>query len=90
MIHLIPVLHLMTDALRRRLGSAGTPAPDPLDHPALRRMSLRELADLPVPRPEGPGSEDLRPAAWAGPRREHDVGRAVPWETEKESASDHC
>ena len=50
MIHLIPVLHLMTDALRRHLGPSEVPAPDPLDHPALRRMSPRELADLPVPR----------------------------------------
>ena len=69
MTHLIPVLHLMTDALRRRLGSTGAPAPDPLDHPALRGMSLREIADLPVPRPAGPGASDrdgvasIRPAA---------------------------
>ena len=52
MTHLIPVLHFMTDALRRRLGSTEVPAPDPLDHPALRRMSARDLADLPMPRPD--------------------------------------
>ncbi|SIO33094.1 hypothetical protein [Vannielia litorea] len=27
------------------------PAPDPIDHPALRRLSPRDLADLPLPRP---------------------------------------
>jgi hypothetical protein len=63
MTHLIPVLHLMTEALRRRLGQTEVPAPDPLDHPALRRMSPRELADLPVPRPEGAEAESVRPAA---------------------------
>lgn len=47
----IPVLHFMTEALRRRLSPGEAPAPDPLDHPDLRRMSLRELADLPMPRP---------------------------------------
>jgi hypothetical protein len=30
---------------------------DPIDHPALRAMSLRELADLPMPRPSMPPSE---------------------------------
>jgi hypothetical protein len=25
--------------------------PDPIDHPALARMSARDLADLPMPRP---------------------------------------
>ena len=65
MTHLIPVLHFMTDALRRRLGSIEVPAPDPLDHPALRRMSVRDLADLPVPRPEGAriGDEATCPTA---------------------------
>jgi hypothetical protein len=29
--------------------------PDILDHPDLRRMTLRELADLPFPRPGQPG-----------------------------------
>jgi len=56
MTHLIPVLNLMTDALRRRLAPIGAPASDPLDHPALRGMSLRELADLPVPRGAGRGA----------------------------------
>jgi hypothetical protein len=28
-------------------------AGDPLDHPDIARMSLRELADLPLPRPSG-------------------------------------
>jgi hypothetical protein len=52
MTHLIPVLHLMTSALRRRLlPPKGAPGPDPIDHPLLRRMSERELADLPFPRP---------------------------------------
>lgn len=75
MTHLLPVLRLMTDALHRRLGpQVEAPVPDPLDHPALRRMSPRELADLPLPRhgpadaleagePE-PGEPDaIRPAA---------------------------
>jgi hypothetical protein len=62
MTHLIPVLHLMTDALRRHLGPSEVPAPDPLDHPALRRMSPRELADLPVPRPGAPGEGGACPA----------------------------
>lgn len=62
MTHLIPVLHLMTDALRRRLGPpTEAPAPDPLDHPALRRMSLRELADLPLPRAVQPEVDALGP-----------------------------
>lgn len=32
-------------------------APDPIDHPDLGAMSLRELADLPFPRP-APREED--------------------------------
>lgn len=78
MTHFLPVLHLMTSALRRRLSIDGeAPAPDPLDHPALRGLGLREIADLPLPRPAGetgadglgsartPSQEpdDLRPAA---------------------------
>ncbi|EYD78010.1 hypothetical protein Rumeso_00347 [Rubellimicrobium mesophilum DSM 19309] len=65
MTHLIPVLHFMTDALRRRLGPAEAPAAEPLDHPALRRMSPRELADLPLPRPEVAEMQGkaVRPAA---------------------------
>lgn len=55
---LIPVLHLMTEAVRRRLSLPEVPAPDPLDHPALRRMSPRDLADLPVPRPWDGEAED--------------------------------
>ena len=51
MTHFLPVLHLMTEALRRRLLLPEAPVPDPIDHPALRRMSSRELADLPLPRP---------------------------------------
>lgn len=57
---------------------AGINEPDPIDHPAFHGLSLRELADLPFPRPdpreevadalgpeETPPSEphDLRPAA---------------------------
>ena len=61
MTHLLPVLHFMTEALRRRLALGEVPAPDPLDHPDLRRMSLRELADLPVPRPGGEESVDVFP-----------------------------
>ena len=36
--------------LRRRPPPEETPAPDPIDHPALLHMSPRELADLPLPR----------------------------------------
>ncbi len=71
MTHLFPVLHFMTDAVSRHLGPAQVPAPDPFDHPALRRMSLRELADLPAPRPSAvdeatpraDGDECIHPAA---------------------------
>lgn len=65
MSHFVPVLHLMTDALRRHLGPVEGPAPDPLDHPALRGMSLRDLADLPLPRPQASAAEggDVGPAA---------------------------
>lgn len=56
MTQFIPVLHLMTSALRRRLGPvAGAPAADPGDDPALRGLSPRELADLPFPRPGAGG-----------------------------------
>lgn len=37
-----------------------TPA-DPLDHPHLARLGLRELADLPMPRPEGAPAPSRRP-----------------------------
>ena len=51
MTHFLPVLHLMTSALRRHLDPPDeVPAGDPGDHPALRRLSPRELADLPFPR----------------------------------------
>ena len=48
----IPALHsMMTVALRRRLApTEEAPALDPIDHPALQRMTPHELADLPVPR----------------------------------------
>jgi hypothetical protein len=47
-------LHSMTLSLRRRLRPVEEPpASDPFDHPAIRRMSFRELADLPLPRPTG-------------------------------------
>lgn len=79
MTHFLPVLHLMTSALRRRLApGGGVPAPDavlspfrrgdgpsadapgadPGDHPALRALSPRELADLPFPRPAGQAAGD--------------------------------
>ena len=56
MTHLLPILDLMTEALRRRLalrdGAPGPEAwPDAWDEPAIRRMSPRELADLPWPAP---------------------------------------
>lgn len=42
----------MLDLLRRLFPPLPRPDPaDPLDHPALRAMSPRELADLPLPRP---------------------------------------
>lgn len=95
MTYFLPVLHLMTSALRRHLDPPdGVPAQDPIrhpflrdrrpepeadpgDHPALRRLSPRELADLPFSRPAGKGGsdqlgerepqtpvpDDLRPAA---------------------------
>jgi hypothetical protein len=48
------------------------PSPiDPIDHPDLRRMTVRELADLPFPRPD--------PNACADPAfRAKCVGGAVP------------
>ena len=77
MTHFLPVLHLMTSALRRHLDSDEVPVGDPGDHPALRRLPPRELADLPFPRsagqaggdrlgerePQTPEPDDLRPAA---------------------------
>ena len=78
MTHFLPVLHLMTSALRRHLDPPDeVPAADPGDHPALRTLSPRDLADLPFPRPAGQGGrdglggrepqepepDDLRPAA---------------------------
>jgi hypothetical protein len=53
-------LDLMKAALRRGLGSSPEAAdPEPLDHPALQRLGLRELADLPLPRPgAGPEAAD--------------------------------
>ena len=50
MTRLIPLLHLMTHVLRRHLTPPEVPARDPLDPAALRRMSPRDLADLPEPR----------------------------------------
>ncbi|HEX9858717.1 MAG TPA: hypothetical protein VGA75_10195 [Paracoccaceae bacterium] len=37
--------------LLRRIGRARAMIPDPIDHPDIRAMTLRELADLPFPRP---------------------------------------
>lgn len=53
MTHFLSVLDLMTSALRRRLAILDeAPPAEPLDHPDLGRLSLRDLADLPLPRPE--------------------------------------
>jgi hypothetical protein len=38
-------------AATRDLFTEARTAGDPLDHPALRAMSARELADIPFPRP---------------------------------------
>ncbi len=40
---------------------------DPLDHPDLQRMTLRELADLPLPRRSGLHETDVA-GGDAGPR----------------------
>lgn len=37
--------------LFRRIGRGREMIPDPIDHPDIRSMTLRELADLPFPRP---------------------------------------
>lgn len=48
---LLARLRLIARLVRRRPGSvAGATGPDPLDHPLVRRMTARELADLPLPR----------------------------------------
>ena len=39
--------------LATRLSGRPAPLPDPIDHPALARMTKCELADLPMPRPSG-------------------------------------
>ena len=39
---------MLTELFRR---TRAAPPTEPLDHPVLRAMSLRELADLPIPRP---------------------------------------
>ncbi|WP_157973638.1 hypothetical protein [Tropicimonas sp. IMCC34043] len=47
--------HIISALLHRKpaiFASPLRPGPDPIDHPVLRRMSPRELADLPMPRPE--------------------------------------
>ena len=41
--------------------------PDVLDHPDLRRMTLRELADLPLPRPAFGQSDDAKTGAGPTP-----------------------
>lgn len=52
MAHFIPRWPAMRSLLRRRLATrTEASAPDPIDHPALRHLSPRELADLPFPRP---------------------------------------
>lgn len=61
----IPVpFDFMAAVLRRgrRTSPAATEA-GPLDHPALRRLGPRELADLTLPRPEAgpPGRDALAP-----------------------------
>lgn len=50
---MLPIPSLLD--LLARLLHPGTPggatSPDPVDHPAIRRMDMRELADLPLPKP---------------------------------------
>lgn len=70
--------------LYRRLKAAITvPSPDPIDHPAIRRMSLRELADLPFPRADSPfgtradeGSRPGKPPITDQPAEPRDPGPA--------------
>jgi hypothetical protein len=55
--------------LRRLFTRTEVPAfdpPDPLDHPDLQRMTMRELADLPLPRL---GSRQVPGAAGGGDAR---------------------
>lgn len=67
----------------RLFAPAGSPPADPIDHPAFEDMSLRDLADLPLPWPSPAGDHDgarapdpspTIPAAHrpdpSGPRRE--------------------
>lgn len=58
------LLQRFASALRPR---DPTPA-DPLDHPDLAGLGLRELADLPMPRPDGAPAPVRRP----GPAAEMD------------------
>jgi hypothetical protein len=44
-----------------RKGQSGRPSHDPLDHPAIRAMSLDEIADLPMT-PHWPHSVSSPPA----------------------------
>lgn len=59
MLPLLPPARFITDLLRRRLDPAVGAPEEALDHPDLRRMSPRELADLPLPRPVLPRADAL-------------------------------
>ena len=56
-------LSSMAAAVARLFAPADTLDYDCIDHPILQGMSLRELADLPFPRPEVP--ESLAPESLA-------------------------
>ena len=46
------IIRRLVDRRLHRLGTDHRPVapPDPIDHPEIRRMSLREIADLPFDR----------------------------------------
>ena len=56
-------LSSMAAAVARLFAPADTLDTDYIDHPLLQGMSLRELADLPFPRPEAPEFQTDSPLA---------------------------
>ncbi|QDZ00437.1 hypothetical protein FQ775_08635 [Nitratireductor mangrovi] len=69
MIKLFSLLLRLVSATRAGASNKGENVPwrnDPLAHPALERMSMRELADLPFDRPASPVRKDHAAARGAG------------------------
>ena len=65
-------LSSMAAAVARLFAPADTLDADYIDHPLLQGMSLRELADLPFPRPEAPEPlADLPQVAQIAPAEPH-------------------